>query len=293
MRIRTYQANTMVELFDKAREDLGPSAVILWVRRVADERAFGKQTFEGAAAVDLENAPEAPVEAPPPPLEHPQREEARTIRAIVADAPVQTEAPKPKGRAPRRVPEALVTRTDASIHCMVGATSSGKTLSTAKFSLLLRERVKLPVGIISIDTSNVRANANLQKFAAKEGFPFVIARTASELLAHIRAWDERGPLVLDTPGVKPQEVRAMAKILEVLKQSGFAVAVHLALKMEAQPGASLRTLNDFVGLGFDDVIPHGLADLSTNIPLLEMKAWGARLLNLESLSLQPAAAPAR
>ncbi|MCW8130167.1 MAG: hypothetical protein KIS92_07450 [Planctomycetota bacterium] len=296
MKIKTYQAGSMVELFDQAREDLGPSAVILWVRRVADERAFGKHLFEGAAAVDLDNAPEASAESARPEPARPApapREEPRTVRAIVADAPVQAPSPAQSARGPRRLPETLVTRTDASIHCMVGATNSGKTLSAAKFAVLLRERVKLPVGILSIDASNLRGNANLQKFAAKEGFPFATARTASELLEHIRAWDERGPVVLDTPGVRPQEVRAMAQILNVLKKAGYAVAVHLAVRVDENPGACLRALNDFVGLGFDDVIPIGLGDANSNIPLLEMKAWGARLLNLEAPATQPAGSPSR
>lgn len=266
MQIKTFQAATILELFETIRTRMGPDAVLLWVRRVPSDQVPGGEALEGAAGLDG-NGP-APVVSP--------------LLERTESVPVQQPAPvpvrKPEAR-PEKTAMNLVTRSDASIHCIVGAPKAGKTEGAEKYAVWLRQRTHLPVGLISIDASNLNALERLQRWSGKVQIPFIVARTASELLTHIRSWNERGPLVLDTPGIRPEQAKSMAQIIALLKKAEYSVAVHLAVRVNGAAGECIRALTAYRPLGFDDILPTSMPATGECQGLLELKAWGVPLVS--------------
>lgn len=218
MPLEIYTGDTVPALLLRAREELGPDAQVLQVRR-RDGR------FELIASTsDLRAAP--------------QPDFADFGHALAAElSPPIRPAPAAAPRAPTR------TR-PGKVIALVGPTGAGKTTTIAKLATNPIAFGGKKVGLIGLDTFRVGAVEQLETYAELAGLPCEVIYAEAELTRALARMAECDVVLIDTPGRGPRQLDDTALVgrwLALLAPD----EVHLALPAGHMPSMTRRIIESF------------------------------------------------
>jgi flagellar biosynthesis protein FlhF len=225
---RNYRSTTVRDALAQARQELGPSALVLGTRLVP---APGWRGWLGMRVVEVQASAPTPVsegrrsttaEVDPPPV--PSRITDGLVARLVATGldidlaeAVVDELPPSARRDPTQgqVRQALAVCVDAlarnravsgPVDVFVGPPGVGKTTTIAKLAARARTRGGPRFRLVAADGYRVGAVEQLRLYAEIIGCAFTVARTPEEMVAAVRA--SRLPALVDTPGLSPANEEA-------------------------------------------------------------------------------------
>lgn len=285
MHIKTYRGTSVVELLEQAREELGPLAVMLSLRKVTvvNENGMDEEVLEGSLGVD----PETPRDVRPAPrtvMVNPvadtytpasnSTQSTRRFRPVLDDEDLHEvrsipahlrELPKLRipsyARPNSSTPSETAKPAKQKVILLVGPHRSGKTTMAAKIAAHLRKQTQHAitgaggaVGLIGLDPANTVGSALLMHLARQIEQPLAQAASAHELLNLIERWQNRGPLVLDTPSLDGKKSERGRRIAEAMNDKNLDAQMHLVLRGDEAPSAVAKHLQDFGPSGYRKVV---------------------------------------
>lgn len=284
MNIQTCQAVNLAELMIKVKDQYGPDAVLLAVRRV--ESAGGERSvpffIEGTVGF----------EAKPPSMDSIKSMLARTVLRTVGprsgsfvgggikaaskaspdsyiehdfgngnNALTRRERPNADHKKPVRsgikeVDGAIGPRPEANQKsvALVGPVGSGKTTTAAKIAGQLSLKMKKPVGMISTDTHRPGGASLLMAYAGELGLLATSAASASDLQDRILRWNCRGPVVVDTRGFGPRDSLGIEKLGHCLDSVRGLEERYLVLSATEHPAIARECLDAYAAVGVTGVV---------------------------------------
>ncbi len=238
MHLKRFRGTSVREALAAAREELGPSALVLSTRLVSASGLkgwLGERVVEVTAATDRpvsesrpprpteESAPRAPEPTPDTPADRPADNAVISQLAAkglsrVFSAEVAARVPRSRRRpagdaAVRRALEerlqwlAASEERPAPVQAFVGPPGAGKTTTIAKIAAQHRARRGSRLGLVAADGFRVGAVEQLRLYADIIGAPFRIARTVAELTDAVA--ECREPVLIDTAGRSPNDREAL------------------------------------------------------------------------------------
>jgi len=100
----------------------------------------------------------------------------------------------------------------ARIAAFIGCSGVGKTTTIAKLAVLQSRRYKKRVGLITLDNYGIAAIEELNAYAKIIGIPLETAVNISELKHSIQKFEDKELIIIDTPGMNPQDERSIQEI---------------------------------------------------------------------------------
>ena len=282
MHYRKFYRPTVREALRAAREELGPSAVVLSTRMVPTPGLrgwLGARHVEVTAAVERTEVSAERIE----PSANRPGGQARSVAARLEAtglAPALAAAVATHPTLQRRGAGAEAMRTalaetlrplvaddeGASVEVFIGPPGAGKTTTIAKLAAQARARRSVRLGLVAADGFRVGAVEQLRLYADIIGAPFTVARSAPELARAVEG--VRRPLLVDTAGRSPRDA-GCAEMLAVL--AGRAgVRRHLVLPATTPPDQARRVLDRFRPALPDRLVLTRLDEVETLAPLVDV-----------------------
>ena len=100
----------------------------------------------------------------------------------------------------------------ARIAAFIGCSGVGKTTTIAKLAVLQAKRYKKRVGLITLDNYGIAAIEELRAYAKIIGVPLETAVNITELKHSIKKYQDKELIIIDTPGMNPQNERLIREI---------------------------------------------------------------------------------
>ena len=213
MRLKLYRAPAMAQAMARVRAELGPDALILGTRRVADG-------VEVTAAVEPDE---------------PQRSDPALIAALQYHGVAASLQPAFLGFAPLPFDEPLV---------FVGPPGAGKTLTVARLATRLVMAGIKPL-VITADGKRAGATEELAAFTKLLGINLIVACHPATLGRTVA--QRSGPTLIDTPGCNPFDPASLEE-MAALAAAGCANMV-LVLPAGLDPAEATDLANAFVAAG--------------------------------------------
>jgi flagellar biosynthesis protein FlhF len=238
MHLKRFRGTSVREALAAAREDLGPTALVLSTRMVSASGFkgwLGERVVEVTAAADRQVSKSRPLPAtqesadrspdaasdtpPPPPAESPlisQLASTGLSRVFSAEVAARVPASRRRAATDTAVRRALTERLQwlaaseerpAAVQVFVGPPGAGKTTTIAKIAAQQRARRGARLGLVAADGFRVGAVEQLRLYADIIGAPFHVARTVDELTDAVAA--SREPVLVDTAGRSPNDREAL------------------------------------------------------------------------------------
>ncbi len=250
MRLKLFHAPNMTAAMAQVRDSLGPDALILSTRRVANG-------VEVTAA--LEPALDEPPPALPPPAD-PARDAALAWHGVPPSL-VRSLAP---GRLAEVLPNALrfgaLPLDGAAPLLVAGPPGAGKTLTIAKLATRCVMAGQTPL-VVTADGQRAGAPEQLAAYTRLLGLTLVVASTPAPLRRAL-ARRQDTPVLIDTPGLDPFDASAREELLALAAAAG-AVTV-LALPAGLDPAEAHELAAAFAEAGATLLIATRL-DLSRRL----------------------------
>lgn len=249
MRLKLYRAATVAEAMSMVRRELGPEALILSTRRVADG-------VELTAAID-----------PPPPPPQPERCEPQCLRGLAYH------------RAPRAVAEALASgplglTLPATLSfgalalqpgdrpvLFAGPPGAGKTLTVARLATRLVMQGLQPM-VITADGRRAGAAEQLAAFTRLLGLDLVVASHPVALARALARRQQGAPVLIDMPGSSPFDAAQTEELTALTATADARVAVVLPAGLD--PEEAGETASGFAAAGAEYLVVTRL-DISRRI----------------------------
>ncbi|WP_144184194.1 flagellar biosynthesis protein FlhF [Elioraea rosea] len=234
MRIRTFRARTVAAAMSAARAELGPDALMLGTRRVADgvELTAATEPEEEIAPV----VPVAPAPVAAPPRDHAVEQALAAhglpegLRAALATGP----------NLAARLAEALrfedLPLGPSGALLVVGPPGAGKTLTVAKLATRLRLAGQTP-RVIAADGRRAGAVEQLAAFTRLLGIDLIAAPHPATVLRALAQGRGEAPALIDTAGLDPFDAADREEIAALAAASGAAIALVLPAGMDAMEAA--------------------------------------------------------
>jgi flagellar biosynthesis protein FlhF len=278
VRVKSFYGNSIKEALDKARRELGPDAAIVASRQIRPEEGRGCEVVCGVPEAEVEPTT-APATVPPQRASAARRGVTRirkSIEALVGDdgfgsAEVRAEllsagfgteladeivaGVRQRQREGIEAQPALIEelssrlalapqlgtgRTDCRIVALVGPPGAGKTTTLVKLAVRYGLTGRKPLHIVSMDSWRIGGTDALRTYAAGMGVTFDSCETAATLAQTLEQHSGKGLILIDTPGMGPNDVKAHGSLASML--SGHAGAeVQLVVPATMSP-ASMSSL---------------------------------------------------
>jgi flagellar biosynthesis protein FlhF len=300
MHLKRFRGTSVREALAAAREELGPTALVLSTQLVPAQGLkgwFGERVVEVTAATDRGVSKKRPVE---PPVESANRLADAPVGARVASTPdpagshvasrlaamglsrvfsaeVAARVPVSRRRGPTdaAIRHALEERlqwlaaadeTPPPVQVFVGPPGAGKTTTVAKIAAQHRARRGSRLGLVAADGFRVGAVEQLRLYAEIIGVPFRVARSITELTDAVA--DSECPVLIDTAGRSPNDHEA----LDVF--SVFAgrpqVRTHLVVPATTSPEAFARVVDAYAPANPTRVVFTKLDEADGIAPLIDL-----------------------
>ncbi len=292
MRLKLYRAASVAGAMAQLRAELGPEALILSTRRVAD-------------GVELTAAIDAADDAPPPlpqaePRSEPRRFQAENalayhgIPAPLAAGLAGCQSPADLAQALARVwqfaPLPLCRQTGQASRPMLlaGMPGAGKTLAVARLATNLVLSGVRPT-VITADGRRAGAAEELAAYTRLLGLNLLVASTPATLARALASPAEPpGPVLIDTSGINPFATEELAG-LSALVQAADAVPV-LVMQAGLHPEEAAEQARAMAPLGVRHLLPTRL-DMVRRLGSVLAAAASAEL-SLTEAGMGPGAADA-
>lgn len=231
MRLKLYRAPTMAEAMRLVRGELGPDALILSSRRVAD----GMEVTAGLEAED-EPAPVVPRIAA---LEF-HGASAALRRKLGA-------GPLPFALATVLRFAALPVGDGSAPLLLVGPAGAGKTLSTVRLATRLVMAGTMPM-VITADGQRAGATEQLAAFTRVLGLNLLVASQPAALRKALDRRREGAPVLIDAPGVDLFDPTQRAALAELAGATGARMALVLPAGMDPAEAADIAAAHAAQGV---------------------------------------------
>ncbi|MBC7799737.1 MAG: GTP-binding protein [Gemmatimonadaceae bacterium] len=190
------------------RSDLGPDALILSTRRVADG-------VDVTAALDT--APE-PVE--------PRHDAALAWHGVPARVIADLTPGALADTLPRVLPFAALPKGDGAPLLLTGPPGAGKTLTVAKLATRMVLAGQAPL-VITADGLRAGAPEQLAAYTRLLGLTLVVASTAAPLRRALARRQGAGPVLIDTAGLDPFDPVDRDGLMSLMEVAGALTALVL------------------------------------------------------------------
>lgn len=235
MPLETLVGSNLAVLLKRARQVVGPDAVILHTRRI---RTPDGPAFEVVAS-DPMTARQRGGERRDPPN--------AALEAMMPGSP--TEGPL--------------------IVALVGPTGAGKTTTLAKLASNRRVFGSRRVGLISLDTYRVGGAAQLRTYASIARLPIEVAYGAGDLAGIRERLSDRDVWLVDTPGRSPRHRQDRAESASLLA-SLAPTEVHLVLPASLSPPLAAAQVRDARRLGVTHLLATKLDEAPDESGLFDL-----------------------
>jgi flagellar biosynthesis protein FlhF len=236
MRLKLYRAASVAEAMAQLRSELGPDALILSTRRIA-------QGVELTAALD--QAEEA---APEPGTDFAYHGIPPAIAARLAGGSL--------AQALRAVLRFGTLPVDgAQPLLLAGAPGAGKTLSVARLATRLVLAGVRPL-VITADGRRAGAAEELAAYTRLLGLTLLVAGTPATVARALRQRDAAAPVLIDTTGINPFAADQIEQVA-LLIQAAEARPV-LVIPAGQHPEEAAEQAGAFAALGVDHLLPTRL-----------------------------------
>ncbi len=234
MRIRTFRARTVAAAMSSARAELGPDALILSTRRVAD----GVELTVATEPQD-DIAPLAPLE----PVAARSPVDPAVARALAAHGLPETLSARLAAGADLAATLASTLRFSplsfgpGSALLVVGPPGAGKTLTVAKLATRLRLKGQTP-RVIAADGRRAGAVEQLAAFTRLLGIDLIAAPHPATVLRALASRSD-APVLIDTAGLDAFDPGDREEIAALAAASGADVALVIPAGMDAMEAAEM------------------------------------------------------
>ena len=259
MRLKLFHAPNMTAAMALVRDSLGPDALILSTRRVANG-------VEVTAALEPERDEPAspPVLPSPPALPSSPADPARDAALAWHGVPpglVKSLAP---GQLADVLPDALrfgaLPLDGAAPLLVAGPPGAGKTLTIAKLTTRAVMAGRTPL-VVTADGQRAGAPEQLAAYTRLLGLTLVVASTPAPLRRAL-ARSQDAPVLIDTPGLDPFDASARQELVALATAAGAVTA--LALPAGLDPAEAQELAAAFAEAGATLLIATRL-DLSRRL----------------------------
>jgi flagellar biosynthesis protein FlhF len=117
---------------------------------------------------------------------------------------------------------------DRTVALLLGPSGSGKTTAVTKLAAHYRLEEKKSVALVTFDTYRQASVEQLRMYANVLGVPFASALSARQVHEGLKRQSQAELVLIDLPGVGPEEVAAAQELHELLKDDA-ALDVHLVV----------------------------------------------------------------
>jgi flagellar biosynthesis protein FlhF len=285
MHYKRFCRPTLREALRAAREEFGPSALVLSTRTIPApglRRLIGSRLVEVTAAVAREHVSEDRIQPSETRLSERARGIAARLQSCGLSENLATSIAQHRSLARRgagadvmrhAVAETLaplVAPDDtAPVEVFIGPPGAGKTTTIAKIAAQARAGRSARHGVVAADGFRVGAVEQLRLYADIIGAPFAVARSAGDLTSALDQLRRR-PVLVDTAGRSPRDEGA-AEILDILSQRPD-VRRHLVLPATTPVPMARRILERFAPARPDRLVLTRLDEVDTLAPLVDVLA---------------------
>ncbi len=286
MHLKRYRGITVRDALGRARQELGPDALVLSTRLVATR---GWRGWAGAREVEVTVAAEREVSTDRRPAQESRQRSAQDSRdhavarlkaiglegnlaeEVVGDlAPAQLRAVSAtalrRALSDRLAPLAAGREDAVPVEIFVGPPGGGKTTTIAKLAAQARARHGTRLGLVAADGFRVGAVEQLRLYADIIGTSFDVARTADEFDGIVAR--HRRPVLVDTAG-RSRDGGGAADLLETIRDR-TDVRTHLVLPASTSPRVAERLLDGCGHQGPDRVVLTKIDEVDSVSPLLSV-----------------------
>ena len=241
MRLKLFRAPSMAAAMRLVRGELGPDAMILSSRRVAD----GMEVTAGLDVAD-EPTPSPPQRVVAPPGGAPQVAALEYHGASPALRRKLSAGPLPFALATVLRFAALPLGAGSAPLLLVGPPGAGKTLSTVRLATRLVMAGIMPM-VITADGQRAGATEQLAAFTRVLGLNLLVASQPAALHKALARRHDAAPVLIDAPGADlfdPAQCRAIA---ELAKATGAHLALVLPAGMDPSEAADIAAAHAALG----------------------------------------------
>jgi flagellar biosynthesis protein FlhF len=294
MHLKRYRSRTVRDALAQARAELGPEALVLSTRVVAEKGIkgwFGARVVEVTAAASRDVSENRPFASPfrqpaPDPEPVPVRRRGSPDDPLIArltaaglDQALVTAVVASLPRWQRRHASVSSLRRAIAAHLedvaageetyqpaevFVGPPGVGKTTTVAKIAAQARAREGLRIGLVAADGIRVGAIEQLRLYADIIGTPFFVARTPADLAHTLAA--APAPVLVDTPGRSTGDADAHALLALIGTRPG--VRTHLVMAATATPREAARLLAAYAAARPSRVVLTRVDEAASLAPLV-------------------------
>ncbi len=228
MRLKVYRAAGIAEAMARVRAEMGPDALILTTRRVADG-------IEVTAALEPDEPPSPAPLRTGPDLEAalrfhgvPQALRARLLEGVLVPG---LEATLPFA--------ALKLDRDAAPLLFAGPPGAGKTLTVARLATRLVLGGEKPL-VVTADGKRAGAAEQLAAFTRLLGLSLIIASHPVTLARALARRAEGAPVLIDAPGIDPFDPAQRAELGALADTVRATIVLVLPAGLDAEESADRR-----------------------------------------------------
>ena len=235
MRLKLYRAPTMAEAMRLVRGELGPDALILSSRRVAD----GMEVTAGLEVGD----------EPLPPSVKPAAAQVAALEFHGASPGLRRKlsaGPLPFALATVLRFAALPLGTGSAPLLLVGPPGAGKTLSTVRLATRLVMAGTMPM-VITADGQRAGATEQLAAFTRVLGLNLLVASQPAALRKALDRRCEGAPVLIDAPGADLFDPAQREGLAELRAVAGARLALVLPAGMDPAEAADVAAAHAALG----------------------------------------------
>jgi len=155
------------------------------------------------------------------------------------------------------------------IIALVGPSGAGKSTALAKLAWHCQESEKQHVGLISLDRYRMAANSALERFAEIMQLPLYVAQDADELQSALRELDSVDTVLIDTPGMGPDD-RSMLAAVRRLLDAAHPDETHLVVNATVRKKVLVATARTYDCLNPDHILFTHMDEYGADVSLFDL-----------------------